>query len=457
MARWDTCNVIKTAAGRQLWQFTPSDQEVKLARSQTWSADEPAPRRIYAKGWRHLFRRKLNVAWMPPGSVFLRVIHLPDVADPAELLSMVEFQLEKLSPLPVAQIVWTVEVLRPAVEGQVAVIVLIAARQQVEAFLGQVEADGFIADRLEVPLLDLLLLCEPSVNGVWIFPPQEGTHATWMAAWWYGGLLRHLGLMHLPDGEARQAVLQDELRQMAWAGELAGWLTEPPRWHLVADAVSASLWEPMVRAVAADDVKVVVSPPPAQVAALTAQRLLAPRPSSASLLPADIAEKYRARFFDQLWMSGLGAVMMVYLVGVMAYLGAVKFFEFRLDRAKARVAALTPAYNNAMQKRALLQIMEDQQKFKYAALDSWEATARNLPQELTLKSMTLTREKVLTLFGTAPADQSAKITEFNAALKQYELYGQPLFVKVAPPRIGGAGNNLNWDFSCELNRLETRE
>jgi len=456
MARWDTCNIFKTAAGRQLWQFTPDGDNVKLVRTLGWADEEPAPRRHYAKGWGHLLRKRLNVGWMPPGSVFLRVVHLPVVEDPAELLSMVEFQLEKLSPIPVGQIVWSIEVLSPPVEGQVTVIVLIAARQQVEACLGQLEAQGFMADRLEAPVLDLLLLCDPSVNGVWIFPPQEGTHSSWMAAWWYGGVLRHIGLVHLPDGEQRQLVLQDQLRQMAWAGELEGWLTEPPKWHLVADAVSASLWEPMVRAITDQDVQVIISPPPAQVAAKTARRLLAATPGQ-GLLPADMAAQYRARFVDQLWMSGLGTLMMVYLACVVAYVGAVKFYEFKLGRAKQRVAALQGAYNNAMQKRALLQIMEDQQKFKYAALDSWEAIARCLPMELTLKSMSLSREKTISLYGVAPADQSAKITEFNAALKQFELFGQPLFVKVAPPRIGGAGGNLNWDFTCELNRLETRE
>ena len=30
---------------------------------------------------------------------------------------------------------------------------------------------------------------------------------------------------------------------IAWAGELEGWLTAQPKWHLVADPVTAAEWE----------------------------------------------------------------------------------------------------------------------------------------------------------------------------------------------------------------------
>ena len=49
---------------------------------------------------------------------------------------MVELQLEKLSPLPVAQIVWTAEILPKTPENLQPVIVVITARDLVEQFLG---------------------------------------------------------------------------------------------------------------------------------------------------------------------------------------------------------------------------------------------------------------------------------------------------------------------------------
>jgi len=55
----------------------------------------------------------LNVAWLPSEEVFLRVIELPK-SNFEETRSMVELQLEKLSPMPVAQIVWAIHILPSA-------------------------------------------------------------------------------------------------------------------------------------------------------------------------------------------------------------------------------------------------------------------------------------------------------------------------------------------------------
>jgi hypothetical protein len=85
-----------------------------------------------------LFQRKLNVACISPDHVFLRVAHLP-ASSFEETVSMVEFQLEKLSPLAVAQTVWSLQVVPHSKGNLQTVIVLILARSIVEEFLGRLE------------------------------------------------------------------------------------------------------------------------------------------------------------------------------------------------------------------------------------------------------------------------------------------------------------------------------
>ena len=85
------------------------------------------PARLIAKDWRGLFQRKLNIAWLPPEHAFLRVAQFPR-SDFQETLSMVELQLEKLSPLPVTQIVWTMHSLPQASGDMQTVILTIVAR-----------------------------------------------------------------------------------------------------------------------------------------------------------------------------------------------------------------------------------------------------------------------------------------------------------------------------------------
>ena len=144
-----------SAEARQIWQFDARNGAFVLNRQQTSFAGEPLPAKLVAKDWRTLWQPKLNIAWLPPEQVFLRVAQFP-ASDFNETLAMVELQLEKLSPMPVAQIVWSIQTFSQAQGGLQTVIVSIIARNAVEEFLGQLEGQGYLADRLELPLLDQL-------------------------------------------------------------------------------------------------------------------------------------------------------------------------------------------------------------------------------------------------------------------------------------------------------------
>src|SRR6266404_2128806 len=156
MARWHSCNVLESASNaRNLWQFSAGGGKFTLQRQESRLASEPLPAKVVAKDWQTLFQPKLNVAWVPSEHVFLRVVQLPK-ADPAETRSMVELQLEKLSPLPVTQIVWGFELLPHTDPEMQTAVVTVIARNHVEEFLGQLEGQGYLADRLELPFLDQL-------------------------------------------------------------------------------------------------------------------------------------------------------------------------------------------------------------------------------------------------------------------------------------------------------------
>jgi hypothetical protein len=448
-------NVYQPAGRRLLWHFAGGGSgaaELKPARELPLSGAEPPPKTLVAKGWSAFLSRRINLAWLPPGTAFVRAVTLP-VMPREELVAAIEFQLEKLSPLPPTHIVWSLETLPQVVNGQQTALVLIAARQQVEQVLGQLEAQGYLADRLEVPALDLLMSAPANAEGLWLYPPQEGAESCWLAAWWSGGLLRHVGMIHLPESERRQQVLQDQLRLMAWAGEVEGWLSGPAPWHLVADSVAAALWEPMVREIAGGPVTVISPPPVSRLAGQTVKRAAAALAAKLpGLLPAEVAQQYRARFVDGLWMSCLTTLFAVYLAGVLAYMGYLEFLEYRLTRAEAQVAAISGTYTNAQQIKFQVQILQEQQNLKFAALEVWDAVARTLPQDLTLVSLNFSRERTLTLFGTVTEGNNQAVFDFNNALKQVEFNGRPLFTKVAAPFLDTRQGR--WNFTCELNRLE---
>jgi len=451
MARWHSCNVLESGGNaRTLWQF--STGKFNLLRQEESAGVDPLPQKLISKDWQTLLQPKLNVAWLPAEHVFLRVVQVPK-ADLAETRSMIEFQLEKLSPLPVTQIVWGFELLpQEGTEMQTAIVIVIA-RSRVEEFLGQLEGHGFLADRLELPFLDQLRAIKVDRDGAWVFPGIGRDNYSCLIAWWSGGILQNLGLIHLPPSPERARLLQDQLAQMTWAGELEGWLNGSPRYHLVADGLVAEDWKNLFPASASLELE-----PPidhAQLAAFTARRV-ATNGQMTNLLQPEYTTRYRQQFIDRIWMRAIGAVLALYVIGVAVYFAFVGYAKWQLGREQEQIAAIGPAYTNTIQLREKVRVLQDQVDLQFAALDCYKAVAESLPQELTLNSMQLDRGRKLILIGNAASADAAKVFDFNEKMKEAVSRDQPLFSKVSPPTTGrGQADQISWNFSCDLRRTDT--
>ena len=452
-----TCNVLQVGSqARQIWQFDArgGGRGFALNREQTTVAGESLPAKLISKDWRSLWQRKLNVAWLPPERVFLRVAQFP-ASDFDETLSMVELQLEKLSPMPVTQIVWSIYVL-PQTEGNLqTVIVMIVSRNEVEEFLGQLEGQGYLADRLELPMLDQLHATTTTENGAWIYPEAPGGRNGALVAWWYGGVLQNLDLITLPAAN-RPESLKEQMLQMAWAGELEGWLTTPPTWHLVADAPAAAEWEPALRTGLEQPVEVIAPVPTAALASLTAARA-AQSGSEGNLLPAEFSTCYQQQFVDRLWMRGLGAVVVLYLVFVLVYFARLQLELYGTRTVEQEVAGRGPIYTNALQLKAKFQVLKTRQDLTFAALDCWKTVAELLPDGVTLDGYNFNDGRKLTLSGSAPAEQTKRLLDFDSDIRKAAVNGQPLFDP-------NEGEHVTWDvrgavatWHCVLELKRTEE
>ncbi|MCX6926605.1 MAG: hypothetical protein NT154_25865, partial [Verrucomicrobia bacterium] len=276
-----------------------------------------------------------------------------------------------------------------------------------------------------------------------------------VVAWWYGGVLQNLDLITLPPTD-RPASVKEQLLQMAWAGELEGWLTAPPHWHLVADAATAAEWEPALRAGLEQPVEVIAPVPVAGLAALTATRA-AKAGSEGNLLPAEFSVRYHQQFVDRLWMRGLGAVVVLYLLGVLVYFARLQVELFRTRAVEVDMADKGTEYTNAIQLRDRYKILKDRQELKYAALDCWKIVAELLPDVVTLDGYSFSDGKKLTLNGSAPADQVKRLLDFDADIRKAVVNGQPLFDPNAGDHVTyrtGPGGSVMWNCVLELKRAE---
>lgn len=466
MARWHSCNVLKSEAqGRQLWQF--GGGKFNLVKTESKLPGQSLPEKLVAKDWQTLFQPRLNIAWVPADKVFLRVLQLPK-ADAAETRSMVELQLEKISPLPVAQIVWSYEIvplvrqnvlgqeLLPQATGELqTVIVIMVSRAFVEEFLGRIEGEGFLPDRLELPLLDQLLGLKIDADGVWLLPGIDAHANSCLVSWWYGGVLHHVSILHVPAGEGRAAALQEQIAQTAWAGESEGWMIAEPKFKLVADEATAKEWLPLFPAEQAPDV---VAPVASETLAQVTARRVATEGKTTNLLPEEYAARYKQQFIDRLWMRALGAVVALYMAGVLVYIGIAKVAEYRYDSMQKEVGQLGVAFTNTIRLKEQLTVMQDTLDLQYAALECYKAIADNLPQELTLRSMRFDQGRRVTYSGTASLDDRTKVLDLNEKMIKVTIRDQALFGKVNAPSMPPAagGQTLNWSFACELKRGESQ-
>jgi Tfp pilus assembly protein PilN len=236
---------------------------------------------------------------------------------------------------------------------------------------------------------------------------------------------------------------------------MEGWLNFPVKWHIVAPAGTADEWRKVFENWADGPVEITEQFPADRLAEFAARRAVRGEPSANLLLP-EFAARYRQEFIDRLWMRGLGAAMVVYILVVLGYFIAVQALRVRVAQVKKQVAGISQSYTNAQQLKAQVGILQEQSNLKYAALDCLKTASDLLPTDVTLTSLILQDGKTLKLRGTA--ENSRALSDYNEALRTATISGQPLFRAVDPPspssRPGGSG--LLWSFDAHLNRREIR-
>jgi hypothetical protein len=179
--------------------------------------------------------------------------------------------------------------------------------------------------------------------------------------------------------------------------------------------------------------------------------------SEGNLLPAEFSIRYRQQFVDRLWMRGLGAVVALYLIGVLVYFARLELELYRTRAVEDLAAERGPIYTNALQSKAKFQVLKDRQDLKFAALECWKVVAELLPDGVTLDGYNFSEGKRLTLSGSAPADQTKQLLDFDADIRKVAPNGQPMFDPNAGDHITWdvRGNVANWHCVLELKRTES--
>lgn len=453
--KWHECNVAQAGESAiHLWQFHASERRFALKSEITETKGNHLSKKAVHKTWRNLIQPKLNIAWLPENQAFLRTLPMPE-CEAEELRQMLEFQLEKVSPLPVGQIVWSYETLPAAEEGQITALVIVAEAAAIETHLEELESAGYQPDRLEVSWCHQLLTLDLSADQLWIRLGKQGENVVALSAWVLNQTLRHAAIARLPDTEEGRQSLAKQLEQTAWTGEMEGWLSRLPPINLCLSPECAGQWGDSSQFWPARPAQTQTAPSPRGLAVLSARRAVRGE-SQADLLPEARRTRYRQQHTDRMWMKGIGAAILLYVFGVIVYLAVLEWTRRESDQlqAQARTTALT--YTNVLKLQAKVEVLQEQMDLKFSALECLRVVSERLPAELTLSDFNFTG-RALTIHGTVSAADSDKVAEYHRALVDAQSGESRLFRFVSAPNTRllpgqGAAGNFRWDFECELER-----
>jgi hypothetical protein len=446
------CNLLSVSNGaRRLFQFQVSKGRPVPSGDSVIAEGKPLPPNVVSRDWRVLLKPRLDLAWLPLDTVFVRAVPLPS-CEPAELPGMIEFQIEKISPMPPAQVVWTVESI-PFSDGtgQTAVVT-VAARSAVDVFLGDLEKSGYTVDVLANPLLRELFASASPAEGLVLLVDSTGALPSVLAAWWTGGVLREVGLLRLPSENPAPALVT-QLNGMAWSGEVAGWLPSLPPVRLIASPGDADRLLGALREWSGKDPDRVDRLPAQELATRTAAHVL--QSVAPGMVPEDVRIRQHRQFVDALWLKGLSALAMTYLAGVFVYLAILTFQKSRLDTLRDETRGMALQYTNTLQLKARVRVLQEQVALRFAALDCWNSVAERLPETLTLTQLDFKNGRTLVLDGSTNDENRADVTRFNSELRAVVIDGKPLFAEVKPATTQLRGAQLTWRFEAELRREDT--
>ena len=460
--KWSSCNLLEPATeGSRLCQFSVSSKKVKLSGDLRVADLTELPAKAVGKDWRDLLSRKLNIATLPPEKVFLRVVELPE-CEPDELLPMVEFQIEDLSPLPMAQAVWSAEAVpgSTGTEGNQTVLVMIAERGVVGDRLDELEAVNYLADRVEVPLLRELVPGEPREDGAHIQLVQGADSVLALVSWWFAGRLRDVNSFNLPDTAASRDELVEKINSVALAGEVAGWMPDEPACHLAKRGDVAADWN---TALAKCFGRIREVEPMSEVDLATAAVEFTVRTTAPGLMLEDYSARNRQRFQDGLWMEGIKGAVALMLIGLCFFFAYGSWLQSDLDDLNQQVKVQGLQYTNALSLKAKMQTLKKQEALKTAALNAWSEVAIGLPGELKFTQLMFSSDRTLEgntsrklrIVGTADDGKETFIDDYNLVLARMEVKareGQKLFSSVSPgpSRKDPRKKLTTWSVECKF-------
>lgn len=391
------------------------------------------------------------------GDVLCQVLSLP-ATNPAEVKQMLHLQIDRLTPLPLEEVVYDYEPLEVSA-SQTRVLVAIARKDAVNERVETLETAGLPPEVVSVDALAVfrelikreVLPRDEKINALVGLSPAMASIIVYSsgAPMVIRSILLGSEYLGSPEG---QSALREELERTLVAAQIersqlehgrVTFLTRVDELRSTAEQVGAA-WTTPVEILSNGAAPSTAVSLGLQSAAASAHGAVA----GLNLLPDEWRQRRRAaRTKRRLITCGI-AIAIVYVLALATFFSFVAARGAKKARLDAQIKALTPQYDEAKQLREQLLAMQRQLDTKTSALEAMREVSTLMPDNLKLSKFQFRKdptETTLTLQGQA---QSASLAiDFSGRLKQ-----SPLFSKIAPGAVrSDPGSGLTrFEIVCTL-------
>jgi Tfp pilus assembly protein PilN len=372
-------------------------------------------------------RGRLALA-IPSGLALMRVVNLP-TNDPGELKDMVDLQVDKFSPFPVAQMAVSFEQLA-AQNGSSRVLVVAAQREQVDRIGEAFHTAGFRLHEMDVEVLGwwhllkenghvaetgqhILLLLD--VASVELIVAQDGVPLVFRSLGMPGGGRGEEFVREMVEEAGYTLTTLEAEQGTAPSVRLSVWYWEAPE---------PALLEALGRecGTAPETHGMNELPPLSEGLARRAQQR---GPLTLDLAPAEwhVAETSRRARSRLLFASAV--FLGVWALAVGGFLLGMAWQENKLKRLKQRVETVEKPAAGVRQIKQKVEELDRYSERSRSALECLREISALLPPGLDLTSMLYKKGNEITLRGETTPEQVDQIYQFFEAIE-----GSPLFLAV---------------------------
>jgi hypothetical protein len=442
------CQLAVTSAAtgetRMFSRATPKPAAEDAGATEQPPPAPPAPAQVLSELKPEIGKGRIRIATaVDSQEVFCKHLSLPS-SNPAEIAEMLSLQIEKWSPLPMEEVVWSHEVLGTDANGA-DVLVVFGRKDRLIDRAAQFGED-FIPDLIDV---DLMVLYRALRNRK-VF---EGKNHTALVAIDPGARAAKCMLLkgatpllieHPPVDLLDPSVLSRALSHFLLGAEASvGARQLDEIFLLVPDDIRASVSNELGL-----ELRVPVTPlertPDLTPAAGLSQRAARNGAAQVNLLPVDFVEKQQKRLFRQQARRVGLIVAAVYMVVLLIVAAAFGWKKFSIARIESRLASDNPGYQKALKLQAEVQFLQQKLVDPRSALETLRVVSEGMNEQLSLNHFGYKQGATLELRGVSQSAQ--EVFKFIDTLQKSGLFSQ---VRAGNIRSNpGRGSEVTYEISC---------